>query len=357
MGSYDDELKARVAACRRTGVSSTAHGRALEELVSLVFSEVPGVAVSARNAKSVFENEELDLVMTNRGIEDGLPGVGPFFSVECKNWTRPVGSTEVSWFATKLRRSNQSFGVLVAANGVTGSAAGSTAAHFEAAAALAEGQVVVVLTLNEIEWLDSGQVLARLLVEKHARLLARREIFIADKRPEDLFGFDWHGRTREARNDRLRRVALEVSVDGASPANALSKLRTVVDEFVESEAGELALEDPSDFDAWSDSNLRAFEAVQEQLAQLAKRCIAALRARPGESWSVSRIELGIDARAPRNLEAPPDSTLAVLLTDYWVSQLKDGPGWEQVPSLLCLVDWSIEWLVATDTDRWPPPLV
>ena len=49
--------------------------------------------------------------------------------IECKNWSNPVGSMEVSWFITKIRDRGLDFGVLVAANGVTGDARDKTAAH------------------------------------------------------------------------------------------------------------------------------------------------------------------------------------------------------------------------------------
>ena len=61
-----------------------ARGRLLEELVAEAFSTISGVDVRARNAKSVFENEELDLVMTNRALDDGLQTIGRFFSVSAR---------------------------------------------------------------------------------------------------------------------------------------------------------------------------------------------------------------------------------------------------------------------------------
>lgn len=114
---------ALVEQCRGNALPVTQRGAALEELIAGAFAAIPGVRVQARNAKSIFENEELDLVMANQRKPDGLHAVGPHFSVECKNWSRPVGSIEIAWFATKLRRSGQGFGVLVAAHGVTGRAA------------------------------------------------------------------------------------------------------------------------------------------------------------------------------------------------------------------------------------------
>lgn len=157
--------------CRTQGLSAADRGRALEDLVAVTFSTIPGVDVGARNELSVFENEELDLGMTNLRERDGLPTVDTMFLVECKNWSKPVGSIEICWFATKLRRSGQTFGVLVSTEGITGDRARLTAARFEVATALSEGQQVVVLTLDELHWIRSGEQLARLLLDKQIQLI------------------------------------------------------------------------------------------------------------------------------------------------------------------------------------------
>jgi len=49
-----------------------------------------------------------------------------------------IGSEDVSWFDSKLRRRAQRFGVLVAANGITGNASDKNAAHDIVRTAFAE---------------------------------------------------------------------------------------------------------------------------------------------------------------------------------------------------------------------------
>jgi hypothetical protein len=346
--------------CSEPDLTANERGKALEDLVADIFGAVPGIEVRARNAKSVFENEELDLVMTNRAPADGLPALGPYFSVECKNWSRPVGSAEVSWFATKLRRSSQSFGVLVAANGVTARAADMTAANFEAATALSEGQAVVVLTVREIGWLSSGAELANALSEKHARLVARRELYIADQPPGQT-SFPPATKvltTRAERDVRLQRVSEAV----AQEPDLIRTLEVTVDlywaalvVFEESENQEIEADDGgSGFDRWSEANMIAFEGLEIALDRLARACVARLRQARGATWSTELLALGLDTRTPSNLEAPPGSELSQLLIDHWMGVSASPHTYVRDPAVLCLLGWAIEWLIAMDSGRWPP---
>lgn len=337
----------------------------LEDLIAAVFTAIPGVEVRARNARSVFDNEELDLVMTNSREEGGLPMVGPFLSVECKNWSRPVGSTELSWFATKLRRSNQELGVLVAANGVTGTQAGLTAAHFEAATALAEGQQILILGLSELGWMKSGEQLAELLIEKLSRLIARREIYLASEQSVARGWNPWSQRieSRKQRDEALAvasEAAAEPSCGPAAIAEVVGAFRATLDRFVASEDEEPYGEpgrplDDGEIERWSEENNEAFFAVITSLDAIARACIHRLRvADPGE-WPLERLVLSLDTRVPRNLNAEPDSSLADLLLDYWVGRI--GDGFELSTPALSLLSWSIDWAVAMRAGRWPPPWV
>jgi len=364
MSTFDEHFADLFRCCSLPEQSAQERGTALEECVAAVFATIPGVDVFARNARSVFDNEELDLVMSNRGLADGLPHVASFFSVECKNWSRPVGSTELSWFATKLRRSNQTFGVLVAARGVTGSQAGMTAAHFEVAAALAEGQFVVVLTLEEMQWLASGEELAQLLTEKTARLIAHRQVYILHEAPSPAQLPRWklHAQNRAERNAKIMELCADVSasvgVDSGDIAVSIKHLRSRLEQFRRSEASEPSgAEIDTEFDTWSDENLRAFQAVQASLEHLGRSCIARLRSQPGSDWPPEQITLGLDYRAPANLAAPPDSKLAKLLLDYWADLIDFGPGYEHDGAILCILGWAVEWLLGTEHERWPPPWI
>jgi len=348
--------------CQQDGLSTTERGSALEALVSEAFSAIPGVLVRARNAKSVFQNEEFDLVMSNRAHPEGVESAGPLFSVECKNWTRPVGAMEVAWFATKLRRSGQRLGILVAAKGVTGRAADLTAAHYEAAAALGEGQAVIILTLAELAWVSSGEHLAVLLGEKHGCLVARREIRIFDE-PNALSAALRPGTHPPSQSRREELIAELVAEVDSSPIQVGSVAATVADLWSTIKAfSELHGGDPTaseltqeEFDQWIDREFVAFENVQNALKRLGRTCVATLRRSPGSSWPTARLLLGVELRAPTNLDAPPDSRIGRMLVDHWTEVTQTGPSYRRDPALLCLLGWSIEWLAGIEDERWPPP--
>jgi len=150
-----------------TNVATTAdQGRALEDLICYVFSQVPGISITRRNEMNVFHTEEIDVALWNDGYADGFFFLPNLILVECKNWSTSVGSAEVNWFDTKLRNRGLSFGVLVATNGITGDAADLTAAHSIVAAALREGRRLVVISSHELLSLTDSVQLVQLVKEK-----------------------------------------------------------------------------------------------------------------------------------------------------------------------------------------------
>src|SRR5882672_4368815 len=104
----------------RTASTTREQGTALEELICYVFGCIPGISVATRNAVNEFQSQEIDVAFWNEQHPLGLRFLPNILLVECKNWSVPVGSVEVSWFEAKLRRRGLSFGILVAANGITG---------------------------------------------------------------------------------------------------------------------------------------------------------------------------------------------------------------------------------------------
>src|SRR5262245_50010468 len=94
--------------------STTAKGRSLEDLVCYLFGKVPGITVTKRNSLNIFESEEIDVAFWNKKIARGFYFLPNIILVECKNWSSPIGSSEVSWFNEKLRARAQPFGILVA---------------------------------------------------------------------------------------------------------------------------------------------------------------------------------------------------------------------------------------------------
>lgn len=155
------------------GSTTAERGRALEDLICYVFTQVPGISVTKRNEMNVFETEEIDVALWNDAPADGLFFLPNIILVECKNWSRSVGSAEVNWFDTKLRNRGLGFGILIATNGITGSANDLTAAHSIVGAALREGRRLVVIRGQDLLQLADSVELVRLVKEKLCDLAVR----------------------------------------------------------------------------------------------------------------------------------------------------------------------------------------
>ena len=104
----------------QNGATTSVRGQAMEDLVCYVFSCLPGIEIVQRNALNAFKTEEVDVALWNRGFPTGVPFLPNVILVECKNWRNAVGSQEVAYFATRLRNRGCEYGVLIAANGITG---------------------------------------------------------------------------------------------------------------------------------------------------------------------------------------------------------------------------------------------
>lgn len=148
-------------------------GKAFEDLMCYLFETIPGITMARRNRKNVFNTEEIDILLWNEFITNGLPSPAfpPFILVECKNWSEKVGSIEVSWFDSKLRNRGLSFGILVAANGITGEPQHLTDAHSIVSKALFEQRRIIVITRSEIEDLTNSNDLVRLIRDKLCDLI------------------------------------------------------------------------------------------------------------------------------------------------------------------------------------------
>lgn len=158
------------------GATTAEKGGALEDLICYVFAQVPGISITRRNTMNVFHTEEIDVALWNDGSADGLFFLPNLVLVECKNWSNSVGSSEVSWFDTKLRNRGLNFGVLVATNGITGDADDLTSAHSIVAAALREGRRLVVIGTHELLALTDSVQLVHLIKEKLCDLAVRGTI-------------------------------------------------------------------------------------------------------------------------------------------------------------------------------------
>ncbi len=146
-------------------------GKALEDLTCYLFGKIRGISVSQRNALNTFDSEELDIDFWNEQHVLGLRSFNAIILIECKNWSNPVDSSEITAFIAKIQNRALDFGILVAANGITGHARDVRQAHDIVSKALMRGVRLVVITRQEIEALRSSDELVTLLKEKVCQLV------------------------------------------------------------------------------------------------------------------------------------------------------------------------------------------
>ncbi|MCK6548005.1 response regulator [Myxococcota bacterium] len=82
--------------------SNHQRGKKLEELLLRLMTSIPGFQEASTNLRT--PSEELDICLRNLS-EDPLWRRQPsYLLVECKNWSKAVGTAEIAWFSEKLRR-------------------------------------------------------------------------------------------------------------------------------------------------------------------------------------------------------------------------------------------------------------
>ena len=131
-----------------------------------VYGLVPGITITHRNELNAFQTEEIDIALWNDSATDGFFFLPNIILVECKNWSKKVGSPELNWFDSKLRNRGLTFGIFVTTRGITGDAADLTAAHAIIAAALREGRQLILITTTEILALTDSLQLVHLIKQK-----------------------------------------------------------------------------------------------------------------------------------------------------------------------------------------------
>jgi hypothetical protein len=155
-------------------------GQVFEDLVVYLFSKIPGVPQIRRNSTSVFQSEEIDLVIWNDKHPKGLISLNTWIPVECKSSLRPIGSHELQVFISKIERRALDFGILVAWYGITGDAATLTGAHDHASTALIKGIRIIVITRRDIENLTSTEDLVGLIRTRICDLIIKRSPLVLD---------------------------------------------------------------------------------------------------------------------------------------------------------------------------------
>jgi ActR/RegA family two-component response regulator len=75
-------------------------GKLLEDLMVLIFNTIHGFQQASPRVKNKLE--EIDILIRNESLDPLWVKEGPCLLVECKNWSKPVGVSELKLFFDKL---------------------------------------------------------------------------------------------------------------------------------------------------------------------------------------------------------------------------------------------------------------
>lgn len=309
-------------------------GRALEQLVVLLFEAIPGVACGGTNVLDEPGAHEIDAFFKNDQDRSGLPHLPHLLTVECKNWGNAVGSAEVSRFGHKIGARGETFGVLVTKNGITGAGkAGPLSAYSELIIELARERAIIVFEERELAGVKSGKRLAELVMKKWMELKTRRGLYWATD--EELAKPELRTGIREAIRE-FRRVTVEEFLAAMTPMSdrdqAIANARDVA----------LRLEDAvavahNDSDDWFWRKPRAvlvdFGAAAANLVFLDKH------ARGGDAeW----LEIAADVNGPDRMHAFVGGELWCALVSYYLEQIETSRELDSYLASLALVQLAID---------------
>nr|WP_115703072.1 restriction endonuclease [Cupriavidus taiwanensis] len=147
--------------------NSAEKGEALESVVAETFCQMDGVGVLFKNVVDAAGSSEIDILLWNQRHPQGLPFLPEQILIECKNWQSPVNTATVRVFTSKLNEYGLDFGILVAANGITGDPEERTAAHAHLRSQFFQRKLkVIIITRVELEALRETDDLGMLLRHK-----------------------------------------------------------------------------------------------------------------------------------------------------------------------------------------------
>ncbi|MCD2497883.1 restriction endonuclease [Microbacterium nymphoidis] len=150
----------------RSTSTNKQRGDALERLVEALFNaEGPELVVAEKNFRT--EEEEVDLVLrSNLPDPYWAAQKSPYWFVECKNWSTPVGVPEIRIFESKMddRKSTVRVGVFVSTNGFY-----TTAVERLKSAQVKDVGLIYAITLEDIRGLlNRRQTLSSWLLNEGA---------------------------------------------------------------------------------------------------------------------------------------------------------------------------------------------
>lgn len=319
-------------------------GRALEDLITLVFEAVPGVKLERARTLDVSRAQEIDHVFINDQERRGLPHLPAMFFVESKNWGRPVGAPEIGWFATKVRDRNGTFAVMVVKDRVSG--AGSSepkSALSQLTVELSHGVEIVIVDERELANAPTGEVFAALLEKKWRFLKSVRGHYRASD--EDLAGT----RFRTGLVEALRAIRREVVSELMDARSATSKLdQAGASVALRSAAADIerAIADVADED-WFWAGPRATVVAFGAAAIDAVDAVVDF-----VGWDAEWLDIASSlSPAPRRVR--PETRLWSISTDYFINEYEHQREFVASDAALALVEIALQGLMHIDSIEPP----
>jgi Restriction endonuclease len=338
-GQVLDSLRKEAVAQKR--------GRALENLASELLEAIPGVTVVERNLLTPLGNEEVDLVLSNQKLQDGLGGFNHDVLVECKSTGKRTDSPTVREFGVKLQRRGLDYGVLIALGGLTGEDSFRAAVGDLSDWALQKVRMVVVVE-RELRGIRSGEHLANVLERKRIRMVAgRRLLLFTDEELADLDPGMQPRRGAKAIRDAIRTMhrdatkeVLDLSAveDPLGPRDGVALTREILAEL------DVAIENHRQDDQtdplWRD--------VREVLVRLGATIARILDEHPPGGDVRHAIEVNVFTVAEGRLRATAGSRLWDLLTNYYLGEIASPREQSRDSSIYVLLAIIVEEMLAID---------
>lgn len=125
----------------------------LEDFAEFLFNSIDGVQVNDKDVRT--SAEEIDLILINESNKQFWRQLGSPLLVECKNWSKKIGTDELSVFKDRLETHNIQVGFLISFKGITGNK------KKDAILKLREynrnGFKIIVLDSEDLEGICSGE--------------------------------------------------------------------------------------------------------------------------------------------------------------------------------------------------------
>jgi len=135
----------------------------LEDLAEFLFNSIERIEVIAKDART--SAEEIDLILKNESDDSFWRQFGTPLLVECKNWSRKIGTDEVIIFKDKLDTAGTKVGILIAVKGITGTKRKD--AMLKIREYKQRGYRIILLTGEDIEAICDGENPTDKLREKY----------------------------------------------------------------------------------------------------------------------------------------------------------------------------------------------